>query len=153
MMESVEKSNSINANTQYTSTNIQTIPNTQDQIHNPEEFEKKKPFNLESRTLAFSKDIIGICNKIRKNTVNLELTKQLIRSAASVGANYREANEALSKKDLLLRLKIARKEAKETSYWLELLMGSCPELKKPLYESLCESKQLRCILTSIIEKS
>ena len=52
---------------------------------------------------------------------NIEDSKQLVRSSGSVGANYREANEALSKKDFAMRIKICRKEAKESEYWLTLV--------------------------------
>lgn len=151
-MEGVEKSNSKDANTQYTSTNTQAIPNIQGQIHKTGN-NRNKPYNLECRTLSFSKDIIRICRRLEKDTVTIELIRQLMRSATSIGANYREANEALSKKDMLLRLKISRKEAKETSYWLELLIETSPELKNALNECLSESKQLRNILTAIIEKT
>jgi four helix bundle protein len=56
-----------------------------------------------------------------RTVINDEIGKQLIRAATSVGANYIEANESLSKKDFLTRIKICRKEAKETGYWLKLL--------------------------------
>ena len=56
-----------------------------------------------------------------KTLANIEDAKQLIRSSGSVGANYIEASEALSKKDFILRIKISRKEAKESVFWLRLL--------------------------------
>jgi four helix bundle protein len=59
--------------------------------------------------------------KLPKTIPNIEHGRQLIRASGSVGANYIEANEALSKKDFVLRLKICRKEAKESRYWLELV--------------------------------
>ena len=59
--------------------------------------------------------------KLRKISVNIEDGRQLIRSSGSVGANYIEANEALSKKDFIMRIKICRKEAKESRYWLGLI--------------------------------
>ena len=67
-------------------------------------------------------------DKIPKNLPNTEISKQLVRSAGSVGANYIEANEALSKKDFLMRAKISRKEAKESCYWIKLL--TTPDLLK-----------------------
>lgn len=80
--------------------------------------------DLEERTLEFSKQVITFCKELPKNTVNFKLIDQLIRSATSIGANYREANDSLGKKDFINRLRIARKEAKETSYWLELVKHS-----------------------------
>jgi len=56
-----------------------------------------------------------------KTIANIEDSKQLIKSSGSVGANYIEANEKLSKKDFLFRMKISRKEAKESVYWLRLI--------------------------------
>ncbi|MBM3245742.1 MAG: four helix bundle protein [Candidatus Omnitrophica bacterium] len=82
---------------------------------------QSKIYNLEERTLEFSKGIIRLCGKLPKDVINLRLIGQLIDASGSVGANYREANEALSKKDFIHRMKITRKECKESSYWLELL--------------------------------
>lgn len=86
--------------------------------------------NLDDRTLEFAKRIIHLCRALPKDTVNLELKKQLIRSGTSIGANYREANDALSKKDFVYRLRISRKEAKETQYWLMLVIEANIEFEK-----------------------
>ena len=58
--------------------------------------EKKKKYDLEERTLEFLKRVIRLCKKLPRDVVNVEVTRQLIRAAGSVGANYREANEAIS---------------------------------------------------------
>lgn len=108
---------------------------------------------LEDRTLKFSKDIIHLCNKLPKNTINFEIIKQIVRSACSVGANYREANEALGKKDFTHRLRISRKEAKETTYWLEILLESNQPFEVEIEKLLDEACQLRNILSAIIEKT
>jgi len=81
----------------------------------------KKVYDLEDRTFNFTKSIINFVNTIPKTLANVEVAKQLIRSGGSVGANYIEANEALSKKDFIYRIKLCRKEAKETTYWIKLL--------------------------------
>lgn len=86
-----------------------------------------------------------------KNTVNFKLIDQLIRSAGSIGANYREANDALSKKDFVHRLKISRKEAKETIYWLKLLQEANTSNKK-IQPLISEAEELRNILSAIIKK-
>ena len=109
-------------------------------------------FDLEERTLEFSRKILCLCEKIKICTSNYELSRQVIRSGTSIGANYREANDSLSKKDFLHRMKIARKEAKETSYWLELLYHPNPALTSELNVLLQESMELRNILTAIIVK-
>src|SRR4030042_2651311 len=84
-------------------------------------FQKTKQYDLEDRTFEFARKTRELVKKIPKTTGNFEDGKQLIRSSGSVGANYIEANEALSKKDFCLRVKISRKEAKESRYWLRLI--------------------------------
>ena len=93
-----------------------------------------------------------MCKELPTNTVNNKLIDQLIRSAGSVGANYREANDALGTKDFLMRLKISRKEAKETHFWLELIIEANPTLKNRIEGLFQESLELKKILSSIITK-
>ena len=71
--------------------------------------QNSKPYDLEDRTLAFAKKVRAFVKKLRKTIANIEDGKQLIRSSGSVGANYIEANESLSKKDFIMRIKINRK--------------------------------------------
>lgn len=106
--------------------------------------------NLEERTLLFSKKLILFCRTLPKNNVNNILINQIIRSGTSIGANYREANDKLGKKDFLNKLRIARKEAKETSYWLELLKSgtNSTEINWLIQETI----ELRNILSAIITK-
>jgi len=88
-----------------------------------------------------------------KTIANLNDGKQVIRSSGSVGANYREANESLSKKDFIMRIKISRKEAKESAYWLRLI-DETNELKNIQAKKLLqEAIELKKILSSILEKS
>lgn len=108
---------------------------------------------LDERTLEFAKKIIRLCKALPRNTENIELMRQLIRSGTSVGANYREANDALSKKDFAHRLRITRKEAKETNYWLDLLIEPNQEFKKQIEILLQESTEIIKIFSSIIEKT
>ena len=120
-------------------------------IQNPKP-NPKHNYDLEERTLKFSKRIIEFVNKLPKNISNIEIIKQLIRSAGSVGANYIEANESLSKKDFVMRIKICRKEAKESCYWLKLLMPRLEDEKEQ--DSLIqETSELMKIFGSILEKS
>lgn len=83
-----------------------------------------KIFDLEERTFQFAKAVRLFVKTIPKTAANFEDGKQVVRSSGSVGANYREANEALSKKDFFMRIKICRKEAKESSYWIRLISGN-----------------------------
>lgn len=109
-------------------------------------------YNLEARTLKFSKQLLSFCKSIPQNTSNNILVSQMIRSGTSVGANYREANDALGKKDFIHRLRISRKESKETIYWLELIIESNSQLKNQGDLLLQECTELRNILSAIINK-
>ena len=112
-----------------------------------------KKYDLEERTLNFAKSVISFCKKLPKNIIDGELAKQLVRAATSVGANYIEANEALGKKDFSMRIKICRKEAKESGYWLRLIEISSPALQQEQEKLLGESVELTKIFSSILTKS
>jgi len=114
---------------------------------------QNKPHNLEERTLEFAKGIIMLCKKLSRDVINIRLIGQLINASGSIGANYREANEALSKKDFLHRMRITRKECKESSYWLELLKEANQKFTEEINDFIKESQELRNIFTSIIDKS
>lgn len=85
------------------------------QISNPK-------YDLEERAFQFAKNCTQFVKTLPRNISNIEYGDQLIRSSGSTGANYIEANESLSKKDFLMRIKICRKEAKESAYWLRLII-------------------------------
>jgi len=116
---------------------------------------KDRVYDLEKRTYNFAKDIRLWIKKLPKNLINVEDIKQLLKSSGSVGANYIEANEALSKKDFIMRMRISRKESKETTYWIRLILDTSldPELDKEGDRLLNESIQLTKICSSIIENS
>ncbi len=103
--------------------------------------------------MEFGKRIIRLCRALTKDTVNFRLIDQIIRSGCSVGANYREANETETKKDFLFRLRIARKEGKETIYWLNLVIEANKEFKERIIPLRSECEELVKILGAIIEKS
>ena len=113
----------------------------------------KHSFDLEERTLEFAKEVIRLCKQLPQNVINKEIISQLIRASGSVGANYREANDALSKKDFNHRIKITRKESKETYYWLELLHEANPEYKEEINKLSGEALELKKIFSSIADKS
>jgi len=111
-----------------------------------------KKYDLEERTFEFAKNVRAFIKKLPKTIGNIEDSKQVIRSSGSIGANYIEANEALSKKDFNMRIKISRKEAKESRYWLRLL--DVPEALEDERSLLInESDQLMKIFSSIMRKS
>ncbi|PIY96623.1 MAG: four helix bundle protein [Candidatus Kerfeldbacteria bacterium CG_4_10_14_0_8_um_filter_42_10] len=113
-----------------------------------------RKFDLEDRTTEFAKKVIRLCKEYSNNPINYRLIGQLVGSAGSIGANYREANDALGKKDFILRLRIARKEAKETIHWLELISEANPHSNEKELESIKqEAVELKNILSAIINKS
>lgn len=111
-----------------------------------------KTYNLEERTYEFAKDCRFLVRKLSKTISNIEDGKQLIKSSGSVGANYIEANEKLGEKDLKFRLKISRKEAKESKYWLKLLYDLNDPFKAEINTLIQEAEELRKILSAIINK-
>ena len=118
------------------------------------EIKNSKQYDLEERSYKFAKAVRVFVKKLPRNTANFEDGKQLVRSSGSVGANYIEANESLSKKDFLMRIKIARKEAKETQYWLNLVDTSGDmALEKECMILASECKELMLILSSILRNS
>ena len=111
-----------------------------------------KVYDLEERTLKFAMRVNQYVNSLPKTISNIENGKQLTRSGGSVGANYIEANEALSKKDFLMRIKICRKEAKESIFWLKLIEPTKDNLQEKSW-LINEATELMKIFGSIVEKS
>ncbi len=110
-----------------------------------------KSYDLEERTYLFAKDVRSFVRAVQKDVPNMEDGKQVVRSSGSVAANYIEANEALSKKDFLMRAKICRKEAKESKLWLRLIKADGLEDDRAKLEQ--EAHELTCIFGTIVAKS
>ena len=111
-----------------------------------------KQYDLEQRCLDFAKRVNGYIRQLPKDIPNIENSKQLARSSGSVGANYIEANESLSKKDFRLRVKISKKEVKESRYWLFLTIPLKEQLRDKEH-LIQEATELMKIFGSILEKS
>ena len=112
-----------------------------------------KIYDLEERTFEFAKRCRAFVKKLRKTIANIEGGRQLIRASGSVGANYIEANESLSKKDFVMQVKISRKEAKESRYWLRLIeTNDNPAQEKERIGLVDETTELMNIFGSIIRK-
>ena len=119
------------------------------------EIQNSKPvYDLEERTFQFAKDVRLFVKTLPKTIADIEDGKQVIKASGSVGANYREANEALSKKDFVMRIKICRKEAKESAYWLRLI-NETNNLKNAdeAQRLRQEANELKKIFSSILDKS
>ncbi|NOS67287.1 MAG: four helix bundle protein [Candidatus Peribacteraceae bacterium] len=112
---------------------------------------KVRKYDLMERTHAFSKSVRKFVKTIPKSVANVEDIKQLVRSSGSVGANYMEADLAISKKDFLHRIKICRKEAKESWHWLDGLdPGISPEVERNRQALIQESLELTRIFGASI---
>ena len=115
---------------------------------------RAKKYDLEERTFIFAKQVRLFIRHTPKTLTTGEDIRQLTRASGSVGANYIEANESLSKKDFLLRIKICRKEAKESPYWLQLLeTGPEAEIEKLRLELIEEATELTSIFGASLRKS
>ena len=113
-----------------------------------------KSYDLEDRTLQFASAVRGFVKQLPRTIGNDEDARQLVRASGSVGANYIEANESLSKKDFVMRSKISRKEAKESRYWLRLLdTGGDSALENQRTSLIQESTELLNIFGAIVRKS
>lgn len=114
---------------------------------------QENKYDLEERTLKFAKDVRDLIKQIKKTISNIEDCKQLARASASVGANYIEANEALSKKDFQMRLKISRKESRESRFFLRLLDVDDQKVDQLRNVLANEAEELRRIFSSILNNS
>jgi four helix bundle protein len=110
-------------------------------------------YDLEDRTREFAISVRRFLRKLPRTVSNIEDGKQVVRSSGSVGANYIEANEALSKKDFMHRIKISRKESKESAYWLKIIVANNDNLFVQEGSGLVnEAEELKKIFSSILDK-
>lgn len=113
-----------------------------------------KRYDLEARTEKFARDVRAFVRLLPRTLSNRADVPQVVRSSGSVAANYLEANEALSKKDFLMRVKISRKESKETRLFLRLVYtADRPELERQRQALEQEATELMNILSAILRNS
>jgi len=108
---------------------------------------------LEERTIAFSVAVIGFVSSMARSDAAAVVGRQLLRSATSIGANYREANRAESKADFLHKTSLAQKEAAETDYWLQICLRASLGKLATLNELAAEARERLAILTTINRKA
>ena len=111
-----------------------------------------KQYDLEERTFNFARQVRRFASRVNKSSLVIDDIRQVIRSSGSIAANYIEANEALSRKDFIHRIKICRKEAKETRLWLRLLHPSSQTIEKERKKLIEEATELMKIFGAIVEK-
>lgn len=114
---------------------------------------QKNNYDLIERTAKFGENIIGFCCSLPRNEITRPLISQVIRSGTSVGANYMEADGAVSKKDFENKMGICRKEAKESMHWMRMIAKACSMSKDICRELYKEAQELIWIFSSIINKS
>jgi four helix bundle protein len=113
---------------------------------------RPRGYDLEERTFRFAQDIRAFVKGLPRTVANIEDIKQLVRASGSVGANYIEANESLGKRDFIMKIKICRKEAKESRFFLRLLdLGDCPNGQRERFVQ--EATELMNIFGAIYRKS
>ena len=108
---------------------------------------------LEDRFHNYGKRVRDFCLKLKWDIINTEYIRQVIRSSGSVGGNYIEASDDLGKLDERMRIKISRREAKESVHWLDLsLTDAGSELEQERLELIDEGVQIKKILSTILKK-
>ncbi len=114
-----------------------------------EEPPTRRVYDLEERTARFGESVIDFAKTIPPNAVTTRLISQLVSAASSVGANYVEADDAVSKKEFLKDVGTWRKEARETKRFLRMVVRAVPELKPQARELWIEAKELHLIFSKI----
>jgi four helix bundle protein len=111
----------------------------------------KKPFDLEERTLLFAQEVRKLIRRLPRDICNIEDARQLAKASGSVGANFIEANESMSRKDFVAKARISRREAKESRFFLRLLFtADNDELEQERQSLIVEAGELLKILSKMI---
>ena len=115
--------------------------------------DQNKKYDLEERTSLFAERVRNFCLRLPKNVANAEYLSQLIRAGSSPGANYIEANESIGDKDFKMKIKTCRRESKESSYWLRLVItDGSKEMEDERNYLRQEAKEFVLIFTAILKK-
>ena len=115
--------------------------------------EQKRKYDLEERTEKFSLRVRNFCLRLKRDIINAEYIRQLVRAAGSVAGNYIEANENPGDADLRFRVRVCRKESKESRLWLRhILTYNDPVLEKERLELIEEATELEKIFAAILRK-
>ena len=109
-------------------------------------------YDLAERTAVFAEKVVCFARKLPMDPVTNPLISQVVRSAGSVGANYCEADDAVSKKEFRQKIGTCRKEAKETKYWIRLIVSAVPSIREEARTLWQEAKELHLIFCAIHRK-
>src|SRR5688500_13594553 len=108
----------------------------------------ERPWDLEERTALFGEAVIAFCKRVPKNVVTNPLIAQLVKAGTSVGANYCEADDAVSKREFRKNTGTCKKEARESKHSIRMIVAAEPDLAesgRPLWQ---EAKELHLIFCS-----
>lgn len=108
-------------------------------------------YDLEERTALFGEQVIEFASSLPKTSITLLLINQIVRSATSIGANYMEADSAITKKDFRFKISLCRKEAKETRHWLRMIKKAIPDKQDQTMKLMKESQELVLIFSAILK--
>ena len=116
------------------------------------EEQKRRKFDLEERTAKFGEAVIAFAKSMPKDVVTLPLIDQFVRSGTGIGANYCEADDAVSKREFRVKINSCKKEARETKYWLRMIVAADSSKKIQARLLWKEAKELHLIFASIYRK-
>ena len=111
-----------------------------------------RPYDLEERSARFGETVIDLCKKVPLGPLTNRLVDQLIGASSSIGANYCEADDAVSKKDFRHKISISKREARESKHFLRLIARAVPELRDEARTLWQEAKELHLIFAAIYRK-
>jgi four helix bundle protein len=118
----------------------------------PRRVSGERVYDLAERTAVFGEDVIRFCKTLPRNVITEPLIRQIVRSATSVGANYCEADEAVSRKEFRQKIGTCKKEARETKHWLRMLAAAEPDHATPARKLWKEASELFLIFAAIFRK-
>ena len=113
---------------------------------------QQRVYDLEERTALFGEAVIAFAKKVPKDVVTIPLIGQLVRAGTSIGANYDEADEAVSKKEFRHKIGICKKEAKESKHWLRMIAAAEDAMRTDARVLWQEAKELHLIFCAIYRK-
>ncbi|MBI4101142.1 four helix bundle protein, partial [Candidatus Microgenomates bacterium] len=107
---------------------------------------------LEERTAKFGERVIGFCKQVPSNAITNPLITQLTKAATSVGANYCEADDAVSKRDFKNKIGICKKESREAKHFIRMIVTAVPKMRRSALPLWQEAKELNLIFNAIYRK-
>ena len=114
--------------------------------------DKARVFDLDERTAKFGEEVIRLCKGVRLTVITEPLVRQFVKSGTSVGANYSEANDAVSRKEFRQKIGYCKKEARESKHWCRMLAVADADLTEQARVLWKEAHELTLIFASIFRK-